>query len=153
MRKESTCVHRDLESHSREPWSAGSERGESRSDTRPCKPSNREQEEEEAMKTSLRVMLAIVMLGAAGCAGGVGPATTTPTVDISGRWVGTWVATTAALGNGQIEMTVKQTGTAYSGNLLVTGSPTDPSGPTEGVVSGNQVRVMRPTNLTGSLTA
>jgi hypothetical protein len=50
-------------------------------------------------------------------------------------------------------MTLKQTGSQYSGNLLVTGTPTDPSGPTEGIVSGNEVRVMRPTNVTGSLGA
>jgi len=36
--------------------------------------------------------------------------------------------------------------------LLVTGAPTDPSGPTAGIVSGNEVRVQRPGNVTGSLT-
>jgi hypothetical protein len=106
------------------------------------------------MKTLSGIMMALVMLVAAGCAGGgMGPATMAPTVDITGKWVGSWVATNPALGSGTIEMTVKQTESEYSGNVLVTGSPTDPSGPTQGIVSGNQVRVMRPTNLTGSLTA
>jgi hypothetical protein len=104
------------------------------------------------MKTLSGIMIALVMLVAAGCAGGVGPTTTAPTVDITGKWVGSWVATNPALGSGTIEMTLKQTGSQYSGNLLVTGTPTDPSGFTQGIVSGNQVRVMQPANLTGSLT-
>ncbi len=104
------------------------------------------------MKTLSGILVAIVMLVATGCAGGVGPATQAPTVDITGKWVGSWVATNPALGSGTIEMTVKQTGSQYSGNLVATGTPTDPTGPTQGIVSGNEVRVMRPTNLTGSLT-
>lgn len=104
------------------------------------------------MKTLSRIMIPLVMLVAAGCAGGVGPATVAPTVDVSGKWVGSWVATNPALGSGAIEMTLKQTGSQYSGNVLVTGAPRDPSGPTEGIVSGAEVRIMRPTGLTGSLT-
>jgi hypothetical protein len=102
------------------------------------------------MKTLPRIMIVLAVLAAAGCAG-FGPATVAPTVDVSGRWAGTWVATNPALGSGQIEMTLKQAGSNYSGNLLVTGAPTDPTGPTQGIVSGNEVRVERPTNLTGSL--
>ena len=104
------------------------------------------------MKLVSAVMIALVMLGVGGCAGGIGPPTEAPTVDISGKWVGSWVATNPALGSGRIEMTVKQTGSQYSGNLLVTGTPTNPSGFTQGIVSGNQVRVLRPTDLTGDLT-
>jgi len=105
------------------------------------------------MKMLSGIMIALVTLVAAGCAGGVGPAAVAPTVDITGTWVGSWVATNPALGSGAIEMTLKQTGSQYSGNLLITGTPTDPSGPTEGVVSGNEVRILRPTSVTGSLTA
>ena len=104
------------------------------------------------MKSLLGSMAVCVGLLAAGCAG-FGPATKAPTVDITGKWVGTWVATNPGLGSGQIEMTLTQTGSQYSGNLLVTGTRTDPSGFTQGVVSGNEVRVMQPSNLTGSLTA
>jgi hypothetical protein len=109
------------------------------------------------MKKLSSMLLALVVLAAAGCAGEIGP----PTVDITGRWVGRWVAvnydgpSVAATGapkrSGTIEMTLTQTGSQYSGNLLVTGPPT-PSGPTQGVVSGNQVRVLQPTILAGSLT-
>lgn len=104
------------------------------------------------MKTLSRMVVVLVMLGLAGCAGGIGPATLPPTVDITGKWTGTWVATNPALGSGVIEMTLKQTGSQYTGNLLVTGTRTDPSGYTQGVVSGNEVRVLQPSNLTGSLT-
>jgi len=103
------------------------------------------------MKAFSRVAISLAVLAAAGCAGGVGPTTSAPTVDISGQWAGTWVATNPALGSGSIEMTLKQSGSQYSGTLLITGTLTDPSGPTEGVVSGNEVRILRPSSLTGSL--
>jgi hypothetical protein len=106
------------------------------------------------MNAFARILMGLAVLTAAGCAGGsgVGPPTVAPTVDVTGRWVGTWTAVHSNLGNGNIEMTIKQTGSNYSGNLIVTGAPTDPSGPTEGVVSGNELRVIRPTSITGYLT-
>ena len=104
------------------------------------------------MNSLSRIMLGIAVLVAAGCASGVGPATVAPTVDVTGKWAGTWVATNPALGSGAINMTLTQTGSEYTGNLTVTGSPTDPSGYTRGVVSGNQVRVLQPSSFTGSLT-
>jgi len=104
------------------------------------------------MKIVSVIMMTLVTLVVGGCAGGVGPKEVAPTVDITGKWSGQWVATNPALGSGAIEMTVKQTGNNYSGKLLVTGTATDPSGDTFGVVSGNQVRILQPSNLTGSLT-
>jgi len=107
------------------------------------------------MNAFARILTGLVVLTAAGCAGsgsGVGPPTVAPTVDVTGRWVGTWTAIRGGLGNGDIQMTLKQTGPQYSGNLNITGTPTDPSGYTEGVVSGNELRVLRPTSITGSLT-
>ena len=103
------------------------------------------------MKMLSGIMIALAALGTAGCAGG-GPATAPPTVDATGRWVGSWVATNPALGRGTIEMTLKQIGSQYSGSLLATGTRTDPSGPTQGIVSGNEVRMMQPSGMTGSLT-
>ncbi len=90
------------------------------------------------MKALAGILMALVMLVPAGCAGGVGPATMAPTVDITGEWVGSWVATNPALGSGTIEMTVKQTGSQSSGNLLVTGTPTNPSGFTQGSSSATR---------------
>ena len=111
------------------------------------------------MKTFSMMMLVLVILVVNGCAGGVGPATVAPTVDVTGKWAGTWAGTDLAVGTGPIEMTLKQTGSEYTGNLFMTGFSTGfyqvggvPYGPTQGVVSGNQVRVIAPSNLTGSLT-
>jgi len=104
------------------------------------------------MKTSTPVVIAFAALIAAGCAGATGPATVAPTVDVTGKWVGTWTATRAALGGGSVEMSLKQTGSQYSGNLVITGAPMDPSGATDGVVSGNEVRILRPSSVTGNLT-
>jgi len=106
------------------------------------------------MKSAALMILGLAVLVISGCAGGsgVGPATVAPTVDVTGKWVGTWSATNSSLGNGTIEMTLKQTGSEYNGNLLITGTQTDPSGYTRGVVSGNQVRVLQPTSVTGELT-
>jgi hypothetical protein len=97
-----------------------------------------------------RLVIGMALLsGAAGCASTQPP----PTIDITGKWQGTWVsANQPAGGNGQIEMTVTQTGSRFAGNILVTGSGTDPSGLTEGFVTGNQVEVTVPAGLTGRLT-
>jgi len=104
------------------------------------------------MKALIWVAAVFAVVTAAGCASSVGPATMAPTVDITGKWTGQWVATNQALGSGTIEMTVKQDGSQYTGNLLITGTATDPSGFTQGVVSGNEVRVLQPTSVTGRLT-
>jgi hypothetical protein len=111
------------------------------------------------MKTFSMMMLVLVMLVVNGCAGGVEPATVAPTVDVTGTWAGTWVGTELAVGTGPIEMTLKQTVSEYTGNLFMTSYSigpltvgAHPRGLTQGVVSGNQVRVIGPGNLTGSLT-
>jgi hypothetical protein len=95
------------------------------------------------------LLVFIALLVSVGCAS-TQPA---PTVDISGKWLGTWVSTNQpAGGTGQIEMTVVQTGSKYNGNILVTGGPNDPSGLTEGFVTGNQVEIAVPAGMTGRLT-
>ena len=102
------------------------------------------------MKTFRGWMLLAVLVGlVAGCASTQPP----PTIDITGKWQGTWISTNQpAGGNGQIEMTVKQTGAKWAGNLLVTGGLNDPSGLTEGFVTGNQVEIAVPAGMTGRLT-
>jgi hypothetical protein len=97
-----------------------------------------------------RLLMGMVLLaGVAGCASTQPP----PTIDITGKWQGTWFSTNQpAGGSGQIEMTVMQTGPRFTGNLLVTGSGTDPSGLLEGFVTGNQVEITVPAGATGRLT-
>ena len=97
-----------------------------------------------------RLLMGVALLAVvAGCASTQPP----PTIDITGKWQGTWISTNQpAGGSGQIEMTVTQSGSRFSGNLLVTGSGSDPSGLTEGFVTGNQVEITVPAGATGRLT-
>ncbi len=73
-------------------------------------------------------------------------------MDVTGKWLGTWVAPSRPARRGQIEITVEQTGSKYTGNLLLTGGFNDPSGLTEGFVTGNQVEITVPAGATGRLT-
>jgi len=92
-----------------------------------------------------------MMMGLAGCASG-SMQQAPPTVDVTGKWQGNWVAREQAQGNGQIQLDIKQTGAKFAGNLLITGAPNDPSGLTEGYVTGNRVEISVPAGATGSLT-
>lgn len=92
--------------------------------------------------------VAMLLVGLAGCAS---TAQAPPTVDVTGKWTGGWAALNTSQGAGQVQMDVKQTGSKYSGHILVTGAPNDPSGLTEGYVSGNRVEITVPAGMTGSL--
>ena len=94
------------------------------------------------------LVVAVSLLGLAGCAS---TAQAPPTADISGKWQGNWVALVPSQGGGQIQMDVKQTGSKFTGNLLFTGGANDPSGLTEGYVTGNQVEITVPAGATGTL--
>ena len=100
------------------------------------------------MRRLLWLVVGGALLGQAGCAATQPP----PTVDVSGKWQGNWVALMPAQDGGQIQMDVKQTGARYSGTILVTGGLNDPTGLTEGYVTGNQVEITVPAGMTGTLT-
>ena len=107
------------------------------------------------MKSLLAVIIGLVVVAAAGCAGGGGSATVAPTVDVTGKWAGTFVSfvgSTIGIGGGTIELTLKQTGSQVNGNLVVRGAVSDPSGPFEGTVSGNELRIIQPSKLNGIFT-
>jgi len=104
------------------------------------------------MKKLSGIIISLVMLGVSGCAGGVGPLTVASTVDITGKWVGSWATTNPALVSGTIEMRVTQTESQRTGTSLVSGAPTDPRSPTAAIVSENEGRVERPGNAAGSFT-
>ena len=96
----------------------------------------------------------LMVMGLAGCAGGSSSSMqqAPPTVDVTGKWQGNWVARQQNQGGGQIQMDIKQTGAKYSGDLLITGAPNDPSGATQGYVTGNRVEITLPAGATGYLT-
>ena len=72
--------------------------------------------------------------------------------NLSGKWAGTWAYQQATLGSGQIEMTLTQNGSKATGNMVVTGAPTDRSGAVNLMISGNDVYLIYPTGFTGYLT-
>jgi hypothetical protein len=78
-------------------------------------------------------------------------ATTPPTVDVTGNWAGEW-RFDGYPGGGQVQMTLKQEGSQVTGSQTVSGGQRNPTGPIEGVVSGNEFKVIRPAGLGGSLT-
>ena len=82
---------------------------------------------------------------------GVGAAVA-QTGNVSGKWQGTWVYQNQSLGSGQIVMTLTQSGTKATGNMVVTGTPTDRTGSVTVLVHGNDVYLVYPTGLTGYLT-
>ena len=96
------------------------------------------------------LVVGLMVMGLAGCAGSMQQAP--PTVDVTGKWQGNWVGRQLGQSNGQIEMDIKQTGAKYSGSILVTGAPNDPTGLTEGYVTGNRVEITVPAGATGYLT-
>jgi hypothetical protein len=102
----------------------------------------------------MRLIRAFVVAGAmvamAGCASG-GTTIAPPTVDVTGKWAGTWAFRNPSLGSGQVSMDLKQTGAEVSGPMNVSG-PTS-SEPTNfaGTVSGNSI-VLKAAHGSGTLT-
>ena len=90
--------------------------------------------------------LALTLFGCAAIGGSTAP----PSVDVSGKWVGTWTFDNPTMGSGDVFMNLKQTGADASGDLRVTG-PT-PAEPTyfEGTVSGSSV-ILKVPYLSGTL--
>jgi phage tail sheath gpL-like len=82
---------------------------------------------------------------------GVGAAVA-QTGNVSGKWQGTWAYQNTSLGSGQIVMTLAQSGTKATGNMVVTGTPVPRSGAVTVLVQGNDVYFVYPTGATGYLT-
>jgi hypothetical protein len=107
------------------------------------------------MKLEALLLVGLAVLGGAGCASGPSASaggSASASVDISGKWQGTWVYQNQNLGSGQIVMTLTQTGSKGTGSLLVTGAPVERSGFVSVLVTGNEVHLVYPTGITGYLT-
>ena len=102
------------------------------------------------MKLGRLLVIGLVAVGLSGCASGT---SAPPSVDVSGKWQGKWTYQQATLGEGQIVMTLAQTGSKATGNMTVTGAPIDRSGAVTLLVSGNDVYIVYPTGITGYLVA
>ena len=101
------------------------------------------------MRFATLLLVGLVALGGAGCASAP---STQAGADLSGKWQGTWAFKNASLGGGQITMTLSQTGSKATGNMVVTGTPVDRSGSVTMMLSGNDVYLVYPTGMTGYLT-
>ncbi|HEX9546731.1 MAG TPA: hypothetical protein VF942_05300 [Acidimicrobiales bacterium] len=99
----------------------------------------------------VRTLLLAGLLVAFGGTIGAGAAVA-QTGNVSGKWQGTWVYQNTSLGSGQIVMTLTQSGTKATGNMVVTGTPTPRSGSVTVILSGNEVYLVYPTGMTGYLT-
>jgi len=100
------------------------------------------------MNFRMLLLVGLVALGGAICASAPS-AQTRP--NVSGKWQGTWVFQNTSLGSGQIVMTLSQTGSKATGNMVVTGAPVDRSGSVTMMLSGNDVYLVYPTGITGYL--
>jgi len=84
------------------------------------------------------VFLAVVaILLSAGCASA--PPSAPPSVNVTGKWQGTWAFEAIALGSGQVVMDLKQVGAEVTGSLLVTGPSLNKPTTIQATVSGNQL--------------
>ena len=101
------------------------------------------------MRLRRLIVIGLLALGSASCAS----APSAPAgVDISGKWQGAWQYQNASLGGGQVTMTLTQSGSKASGNMVVTGAPVDRTGAVSALVVGNEVHLIYPTGITGYLT-
>lgn len=108
------------------------------------------------MKTLCAVIIAVVVVAAAGCAGGKETVSMEPTVDVTGEWMGHWVSsvssgTVVSAEHGTVDLTLTQSGSQASGDLRMTG-PFNPSGPIQFAIVGNTVRIIQHPKLTGTFT-
>ena len=90
--------------------------------------------------TTRRCVIGLLAFGLAGCARPDWIESTLVTVDVTGRWTGSWVGTT---GSGSVELTLQQRGSIVTGDMKVFGPRG--AGPVEGEINGDVLR-LRQTN-------
>lgn len=84
----------------------------------------------------LLVLGLMVVIG--GCAGASKPSEP-PSVNVTGKWAGTWSFQNPAMGGGQISMDLKQDGAKVTGPMSVTGPTSSEPTSFQGTVSGNTI--------------
>jgi len=96
-----------------------------------------------------RFFIGALVLMLAGCAA-TGGSTAPPSVDVSGKWVGTWVFRNPSMGSGDVLVDLKQSGAKAAGHLTVTGDTTADPTYFEGIVSGSTI-ILNVPYLSGTL--
>ena len=76
-----------------------------------------------------KLLVAGLMVVIGGCAGGASVPSEPPSVNVTGKWAGTWSFQNPSMGGGQVTMDLKQDGAKVTGPMSVSGSKS-PSRPT-----------------------
>ena len=98
------------------------------------------------MRALIGVLIAGLMVAVSACA--TTPPPPPPSVDVSGTWVGSWLAFEGAGGRGDLKGVFRQDGATLYGNFEVS-NPTTNRTYVSGMVTGNEVRLFAPSQ--GSL--
>jgi hypothetical protein len=99
------------------------------------------------MRCARGLVAAVAVLGIAGCASAL---MAPPSVNVTGKWQGTWMFDPASLGGGQIVMDLKQVGAEVTGTLLVTGPSVNRPTTIQAIVTGNEMKLQG--RIPGTLT-
>jgi len=90
------------------------------------------------MRLAKRFLVVAVALASAGCA----TAPMAPSsVNVTGKWQGTWAFEQVSLGGGQIVMDLQQTGAQVTGNVTVSGPAVNRPTTIQAVVTGNDLKL------------
>jgi hypothetical protein len=76
--------------------------------------------------------------------------TALPSVDVSGKWAGTWVFRNPSMGSGDVLVDLKQSGANATGHLTVTGDTTADPTYFESIVTGSRI-ILKVPYLSGTL--
>src|SRR6266436_9257669 len=101
------------------------------------------------MSQGLKCLVGALVLVLSGCAAGGGN-TVPPSVDVSGKWAGTWSFRNPTMGSGDVLVDLKQSGANTTRHLTVTGDTTADPTYFEGIVSGSTIILKLP-YLSGTL--
>ena len=85
-----------------------------------------------------RLLVAGLMVAIGGCAGASTPSEP-PSVNVTGKWAGTWSFRNPAMGGGQVTMDLKQDGAKVTGPMSVSGPTSSEPTNFSGTVSGNTI--------------
>jgi hypothetical protein len=97
-----------------------------------------------------RLVGAGLMVAIGGCAG-AGTPEAPPTVNVTGKWAGTWSYRNPSMGGGQVIMDLKQDGAKVTGPMTVSGPTSSEPTNFQGRVTGDSI-VLEAAHGSGTLT-
>ena len=87
-----------------------------------------------------KLLIAGLMVVIGGCAGaGASKPSEPPSVNVTGKWAGTWAFRNPTMGSGQVSMDLKQDGARVTGPMTVSGPTSAEPTNFAGTVSGNMI--------------